>query len=100
MATMTTSAVRISASQALHTGARTRRRRISASAGRALEILGHSIEYLIDESAHNGSLASQSSDAEAIQLLMSLNREIYFECPEIPSIGERIANGFRGLLGR
>lgn len=99
MATTTTSAVPIPASQALHTGVRTRRRRIGASAGRALEILGHSIEYLIDESARDGSLAAHGGNTEAIQLLMRLNREIYFACPEIPSFGERLAKRLQSLLG-
>ncbi len=68
----------------------TRRRRIAPQAGRALEILGHAIEYLSDEFAHEGgSLSAHNAQVEAVQLLMSLNREIYFACPEIPSVGER-----------
>ena len=68
----------------------TRRRRIAPSAGRALEILGHAIEYLSDEFAHaGGSLSAHNAQVEAVQMLMSLNREIYFACPEIPSMGKR-----------
>jgi hypothetical protein len=26
---------------------------------------------------------------EAVQLLMALNRQVYFECPVVPSVGER-----------
>jgi hypothetical protein len=26
---------------------------------------------------------------EAVQLLMGINRQIYFECPVVPSFGER-----------
>lgn len=74
-----------------------RRRRISPGAGHALEILGHAIEYLTDEFVNSGA-AFSSSDAqlEAVQLLMARNREVYFECPEIPSLGERC----RALLSR
>jgi len=74
---------------------RTHRRRIAPQAGHALEILGHAIEYLSDEFAHaGGSLSAHNAQVEAVQLLMAVNREIYFACPEIPSMGER----WRGML--
>ncbi|HWG19733.1 MAG TPA: hypothetical protein VG225_04320 [Terracidiphilus sp.] len=75
-----------------------RRRRVSPEAGHALEKLGHAIEYLSDEFVHeDGSLAGRQDDRlEAIELLMSLNRQVYFECPEIPSLRER----FKALLQR
>jgi hypothetical protein len=70
----------------MHTG----RRRITPKAGRGLEILSHAIEYLTDEFACDASsLSSKSTQLTAVQLLMALNREIYFECPEVPSFGER-----------
>ncbi|HEY1802977.1 MAG TPA: hypothetical protein VGG45_00720 [Terracidiphilus sp.] len=69
---------------------RTHRRRIAPEAGRALEILGHAIEYLSDEFAHaGGSLSAHNAQVEAVQLLMAVNRKIYFACPEVPSLGER-----------
>lgn len=69
---------------------RTHRRRIAPQAGRALEILGHAIEYLSDEFAHaGGSLSAHNAQVEAMQLLMAVNRQIYFACPEVPSLGER-----------
>ena len=68
-----------------------RRRRISPEAGRALEILGHAIEYLTDEFVHAGGyFSTPSPQVEAVQLLMSLNREIYFECPEAPNFYDRL----------
>jgi hypothetical protein len=74
---------------------RAHRRRIAPEAGRALEILGHAIEYLSDEFAHaGGSLSAHDAQVEAVQLLMAINRKVYFACPEIPSIGER----WRALL--
>jgi len=67
-----------------------RRRHISQQAGRALEILGHAIEYLTDEFIHQGvSLSAKNEQLEAVQLLMALNRQVYFECPEVPTFGER-----------
>ncbi len=66
------------------------RRRIAPEAGHALEILGHAIEYLSDEFVHaGGSLSAHNAQVEAVQMLMAVNRQIYFACPEIPSMGER-----------
>lgn len=73
-----------------------RRRRIDRNAGRALEVLGHAIEYLTDEFVHEGgSLFSDRGELEAVQILMALNREVYYECPVVPSLGERVLS----LLG-
>lgn len=67
-----------------------RRRQITPQAGRALEILGHSIDYLTDEFVHEGGLlVAHNGQVEAIQLLMALNRQIYFECPVVPTVVER-----------
>jgi hypothetical protein len=72
-----------------------RRRRISPEAGHALEILGHAIEYLADEFVYGGeSFSAHDAQLEAVQLLMSFNREIYFGCPEVPTFGDR----FHALL--
>jgi hypothetical protein len=71
------------------------RRRISPEAGHALEILGHAVEYLTDEFVHaGGSFSAHDGQVEAVQLLMAMNRQIYFACPEVPSLGER----WRSLL--
>lgn len=63
------------------------RRSIDRASGRALEALGHAIEYLADEyaftTAQMGSLDSNDPRIEAIQLLMSLNRQIYYSCPPV-----------------
>ncbi|MGD0345212.1 MAG: hypothetical protein ABSA85_00565 [Terracidiphilus sp.] len=67
-----------------------RRRRISPHAGRGLEILGHAIEYLTDEFVYaGGSFSAHDPQVEAVQLLMGLNREIYFDCPEVPTFADR-----------
>lgn len=74
-----------------------RRRRVTPQAGRALEILGHAIEYLADEYVHNGGQFSASdSQVQAMRLLMNLNRSIYLDCPEIPTLGQRCFS----VLGR
>jgi hypothetical protein len=72
-----------------------RRRQITPAAGRALEMLGHAIEYLTDEFVHDGGrFSGQDGRIEAVQLLMGVNRQIYLACPEIPTMGER----WRALL--
>ena len=76
--------------------ARNRRRRISAEAGHALEILGHAIEYLSDELIHEGvPVTAENGQVQAVQLLMALNRSIYFDCPVAPSFGERLHGFFQ-----
>jgi hypothetical protein len=68
-----------------------RRRRISPNAGHALEKLGRAIEYLTDEFIHEGgSFSPNNAQLQAVQLLMALNRQVYFECPEVPSFGKRV----------
>ena len=74
-----------------------RPRRITPEAGHALEKLGHAIEYLSDEFVHNGGeLTQHNPQVEAVQLLMAVNREVYFSCPEVP----RWADRFRAFLYR
>jgi len=68
-----------------------RRRRISPEAGRGLEILGHAIEYLADEYIYEGGKFNLADPrVQAVLLLMERNREIYFSCPEVPGLGERL----------
>jgi hypothetical protein len=67
-----------------------RRRHISPQAGRALEILGHAIEYLTDEFVRAGEpVTVHDARLDAVQLLMGINRQIYFSCPPVPTLGER-----------
>jgi hypothetical protein len=68
-----------------------RRRRITPQAGHALEILGHAIEYLTDEFVHGGgTFSADNAQLQAVQLLMAVNRQVYFECPELPPFSKRI----------
>lgn len=73
-----------------------RRRRISPEAGRALETLGHAIQYLIDQYAHEGSLIVwEKGHIDALNILKDLNRKIYLECPIVLSFDERVMRLFR-----
>jgi hypothetical protein len=73
-----------------------KRRRISPESGRALEILGHAIEYLADEYIHSGALPSANDGpVKAMQMLMALNRQIYLSCPVRPTLWERLRSFMR-----
>lgn len=72
------------------------RRRITPEAGYALEKLSHAIEYLADEYVDDHSSPfPDRGRIEAIELLMSINRSVYAESPEIPSIARRISSWLR-----
>jgi hypothetical protein len=78
------------------TGQVRRRRRITPQAAHALTKLGHAIEHLSDEFVNADYSCSTNSDVlEAVRILMALNRQVYFECTELPTWSER----FRAALG-
>ncbi len=76
------------------------RRRPTPQSGRALEILGHAIEYLADEYAvdpcSKGPLGNLDPRIEAIQLLKKLNRQIYLACEVVPPPLARVRRWFLG----
>lgn len=77
-----------------------RTRRITPEAGRAIEMLGHAIEYLADEFAlecrsRDFMPAGKDARVAAIELLMARNREVYFSCPTVPTFGERLRSLLR-----
>ena len=68
-----------------------RPRVVSYEAGRALELLGHAIEYLVDEYVHaGGGFCEGDPEFEAIQILMATNRAIYLSCPIRLTLFERL----------
>jgi len=71
-------------------------RRVSFEACRALDKLGHAIDYLSDEyGLAGGSPDTHTPQLEAVQLLMAINREIYLSCPVVPSLAERLRGWLR-----
>lgn len=90
MATTTTALqMGLASEAAMPVAGQMRRRSIDPQTGRALEILGHAIEYLADEFAFQGrSLTADRGQIEAIQLLMAINRQIYLQCPEVLTFGQ------------
>jgi hypothetical protein len=71
-------------------------RLVTPQAGRALEMLGHAIEYLADEftldcmNGRRSFVGPVPPQIEAIEMLKARNREVYFSCPEAPTLGERL----------
>jgi hypothetical protein len=75
---------------------RATRRRVDPQSGRALEILGHAIEYLADEYVRSGgTMRAQNGQLEAVQLLMAANRQVYFACPMVAPLGLRLRRWLR-----
>jgi hypothetical protein len=78
------------------------RRQLSRESSRALEILGHAIEYLADEyavdRADKGPLGNADPRVEAIQVLKALNRAIYYSGSEVQPVFRRWRRWFSELL--
>jgi len=75
------------------------RRRITPEAGHGLEKLGHALEYLADEFVHDGcAIVEDSGRLQAIQLLATLNRQIYFACGVQPTMRDRLQSLVQRLL--
>jgi len=78
-----------------------RRRRIDIHSGHALEMLGHAIEYLADEILNEGNLPTAGDDrVQAMEILKALNRQIYFECPVVPTLHDRVHSLFHSMVDR
>ena len=76
------------------------RRQPTRESGRALEVLGHAIEYLADEyavdSRSKGPLGNADPRIEAIQLLKKINRQIYLSTAVAPVPFHRVRRWFLG----
>jgi hypothetical protein len=67
-----------------------RPRHITFKAARAMERLGHAIEYLSDQYVDGQSILPRDhAILEAVQLLMVSNHQIYFDCPPVRTLRER-----------
>ncbi len=76
------------------------RRRGTQEQGRALELLGHSIEYLVDSRLFTADETEARNDREAVQLLMRMSRGVFAECAEVISMERRMKRGFWKMLKR
>lgn len=76
------------------------RRRPTPQQGRALEILGHAIEYLIDSEIRFSDAVPSKPVGDATRILMARSREVYAECAEIVPVGQRIKLALVNMFGR
>lgn len=76
------------------------RRRGSAEQGRALERLGHAVEYLVDSGLFLRDERNQRDEDEAIQILMRLSRAVFAECPEVVPVRRRLGRWAKGVALR
>jgi hypothetical protein len=75
------------------------RRSISPKSARALLVLSHAIEYLTDDFVQeDSSLSAMKPCMDAVRILMELNRQVYSECPEVPSFDERCRGFVSAML--
>lgn len=73
-----------------------RRRRISLEARCALDMLGHAMQYLVDAYMLEGRPANaEDPRIKAVLLLMAASQDIYFACPEVPTLRQRCFSWFR-----
>ena len=72
-------------------GERTVRRRGNPEQGRALETLGHAVEYLTDSQLFLTEEAGVQHSREAIQILMRCSRAVFLECPEVVPVRRRVS---------
>jgi hypothetical protein len=64
------------------------RRRTTPQQGRALEVLGHAIEYLVDSRLFDQ--WESPADAAAVHLLMERSRAVFDDCAEILPWHQRV----------
>ena len=69
------------------------RRKANQQQGRALEVLGHAVEYLVDTRMTRDDmqpLLLAGPDLQAVQILMRLNRAVFSSCEEIVPLRRRL----------
>jgi hypothetical protein len=69
-------------------------RRPTFHQGRALEILGHAIEYLADSALYD---PHRSFDGAAMNILRAASRDVFAECPEKITLSQHVWNKARNL---
>lgn len=68
------------------------RRQPDMQQGRALEILGHAIEYLVDSRMFLTSEPVTLADLEAGHILKQLSRTVFDECREVVPLSRRLSH--------
>ncbi len=66
--------------------------------GKALEMLGHAIEYLIDSRMHLAVVPDIVTGADAVRILACSSRELFSGCAEIIPVQQRLKQWTAGRL--
>lgn len=70
------------------------RRRTTPQQGRALEMLGHAIEYLVDSRLPEG--GPTAADNRALRILMACSRDVFEESVAVVPMHQRIHEWMQG----
>ncbi len=70
---------------------RSARRRASVEQGRALEVLGHAVEYLVDSRMFMLGEHNRAAETEGVQILMRQSRTVFAECREVVPLRVRLS---------
>jgi hypothetical protein len=76
------------------------RRRGNSEQGRALEILGHAVEYLVDSRLFLVDQTQAKAEQDAVQILMRMSRAVFLECPEVVSLWDKMGRLCRKSFAR
>lgn len=66
------------------------RRRPNMQQGRALEVIGHGIEYLVDSRLFITSGLDERAEQEAIQIMMRASRAVFADCTEVIPLRQQL----------
>jgi hypothetical protein len=78
----------------------TERRRGNAMQGRALEALGHAVEYLMDSRMFLVGQENGKAEQDALKILMQMSRTVFLECPEVVSVWDKMGRLCRRSFAR
>ncbi|MDE3106030.1 MAG: hypothetical protein KGK08_12720 [Acidobacteriota bacterium] len=81
----------VSTQPLLHASDTVTLRRPTMQQGRALEVLGHAVEYLIDSRMFEPGCTATQSDQEAAAILMALSRAVFHEAAPVKPLRQRLA---------
>lgn len=76
------------------------RRTASPAQGRALEALGHAIDYLIDSYGMCEGGHGFTGEFEAVLILKKASRAVFAECREVEALHIRLLRRFRFFKAR
>ena len=72
------------------------RRRTTPQQGRALEVLGHAIEYLVDSRLPEG--GPTKAENRALRILMACSRAVFEESVAVVPVHQRVQEWVQGRL--